>query len=906
MRKKLLYTFLLFVVLLPLAACGGDEDKKEELPVAPTSAPPTPEDVKEERTTVLFAVNDVEQPLYEGLVESFKEANPDVHVELVSLNEILELDLVGGEFPEDAWQRLASQADVINLMPGQETVQQGLIRDLTPLMQADPNFEADDFYPNALERSQWEGGTWSLPTRTLFDMIYYDKDAFDEAGVPYPETGWSWDDFLAAARGLTIREGDAVTRWGFVQPWANHWMFVEGRVGPVIDRSTEPPTPRLDQPEVTEAIRWYVDLYLKEEVTSASDEVEGALASQGQTLVESGEAPMWHDWFVLWAYRKEQGNRGIVPYPVDTPDSHSTMIWTSGVSMSAGTAHPEAAWRWMDFLTRQDISEQGPLVRFLPPRRSVAETGGFWDDIDPELADALRYALDHSYVLQQTAGYEAISDVMEPVLLEEKPLEDALIEAQAEAEAEIQEAQVERAEATPVPTVVVAAPEEKSPAAEGAVTVVFNVGTGVLSMQAYRDAAQRFHEAHPDIVVEVQMPNVTDTSITMRSVAESADCFQWVPQVKNPGNQAAILSLEPFMDADPSFSTDDFYPPVLEKFAWQGQLWGLPLELRPYVVEYNKALFDTAGLDYPAQSGGAELFWTTDDFVELAAALTQGEDEAKQYGFVPQALEVNDLLLLIEPRGARLIDLNADPPAFTLDDPSTAEALRWYADMSTAYGVKPIFVSDIAKVTEISAAAIEREGLISEGRVAMWTNLGSNTITGDREDLDIGVAPLPAGTSGATASGTATGYFISAQTEVRQACWLWINFLTQQPGLTEGLPARRSVAETDGYREQVGDERADVYLASVAGAERASVFDTLTGEAWLAGGIYWLGRAYDQVVNEQASVEAALDAAQNMAEDYRACVIVDDAISDEAAWQACMQEVDPSLPAFLFNQGENQ
>jgi multiple sugar transport system substrate-binding protein len=582
------------------------------------------------------------------------------------------------------------------------------------------------------------------------------------------------------------------------------------------------------------------------------------------------------------------------------------MIWTTGVSMSAGTAHPEAAWRWMDFLTRQDISEQGPLVRFLPPRRSVAETGGFWDDIDPELADALRYALDHSYVLQQTAGYETISDVLEPVLLEEKPLEDALIEAQAEAEAEIQEAQVERAEATPVPTVVVAAPEEEAPAAEGAVTVIFNVGTGVLSVQAYRDAAQRFHEAHPDIVVEVQMPNLTDTSITMRSVAESADCFQWVPQVKNPENQAAILSLEPFMDADPSFSTDDFYPPVLEKFAWQGQLWGLPLELRPYVVEYNKALFDTVGLDYPAQSGAAELFWTTDDFVELAAALTQGEDEAKQYGFVPQALEVNDLLLLIEPRGARLIDLNADPPAFTLDDPSTAEALRWYADMSTAYGVKPIFVSDIAKVTEISAAAIEREGLISEGRVAMWTNLGSNTVTGDREDLDIGVAPLPAGTSGATASGTATGYFISAQTEVRQACWLWINFLTQQPGLTEGLPARRSVAETEAFREQVGDERAAVYLASVAGAERASVFDTLTGEAWLAGGIYWLGRAYDQVVNEQASVEAALDAAQKMAEDYRACVIVDDAISDEAAWQACMQEVDPSLPAFLFNQGENQ
>ena len=898
MKKKLLFVTL--IVSLLLAACSEKEETPSPTPVPATPVPATPvpatPEAGEEPTTILFAVGDFERPLYESLIESFEEANPDIHVQLVSINEILEMDLVGGEAPDDTWQRLASRADVINGGASRETVQQGLVRDLTPLIQADPNFQRDDFYPGALESNQWDGGTWSLPTRVMFNLIFYDKDAFDEAGVSYPEPGWSWDDFLTKANALTVREGGVVIRWGFVQPSTFHLPFIEGRTGPLIDQTTDPPTPRFDQPEVAEAVRWYVDLYLKEEAVPYFDEEEGALASQEQTLVESGEAPMWHEPSAVWAYRKEQGNRGVVPYPVDAPDSRTSLIMTQDVTMSAGTAHPDAAWRWMDFLSRQDTSRQGPFVQFLPARRSVAESIGFWDEMDEELADALHYAIDHGYVAQTTTGYDAFLDALEATLSGEKSVEAALAEAQTQAEADIQEAQADQAEATPVPTVVVTAPKEEASAGEGVVTISFNPYLGALDMQAYRDAAQQFHEAHPDIQVEIQMPDLTDTSITMRSIAEGADCFQWTPDIQNPENQAAILGLKPFLDADPSFTTDDFYPSVLEKFTWQGQLWGLPAGLLPYVIEYNEDLFDAARVDDPA------LDWTTDDFVELAAALTRGEGEDKQYGFVPQYFEVNDLLLLIEPRGAQLIDESADPPTLTLNDPATVEAVRWYAGLSTEYGVKPVFLADIANITEANAFYIEREALISGGRAAMWTHLGLPAIGGDRDELNIGVAPLPAGIHGASGSGTAFGCFISAQTEARQACWQWITFLTEQPGLTGGLPARRSVAESDAYRQQVGDERAAVYLASVAGAEHASVFDSLTGQGWLVGGMYWLGRAYSQVVAGEASVEEALNAAQRISDDYRACVVVNDAVSDPKEWRACLLEVDPTLPAFLFGQ----
>ncbi len=118
------------------------------------------------------------------------------------------------------------------------------------------------------------------------------------------------------------------------------------------------------------------------------------------------------------------------------------------------------------------------------------------------------------------------------------------------------------------------------------------------------------------------------------------------------------------------------------------------------------------------------------------------------------------------------------------------------------------------------------------------------------------------------------------------------------------MPSRRSVAESDAYNQQVGAEKAAVYRASAEGAKGATG-DVFEGETWMStAGSIWLGRAYDQVVNEGASVEEALNAAQKMAEDYRACVIVNEAMSDQEAWQTCIKEVDPSVPDFLLGQSQ--
>jgi multiple sugar transport system substrate-binding protein len=895
------------IIALALTGLGAGCQAQKTTTPTPISLPGVVTQVpltEQAEATISFACHESELSQYEELAKQFQQQSPHIKLRVISIEETLGLDEENWRWPEDALQQLVSAADtlVVWIHPG--NTYQGLVQDLTSFIEADPNFQPEDFYPGTLERYQWDGGTWALPITIDFQLICYHKDAFDKVGVPYPEPGWTWEDFLSKVRALTVREGDKVTRWGLALLFPHDaWSFIEGRVGPLLDTTTDPPTPRFDRPEVIGAVRWYTDMFLKEKLMTyvqRSKRPEGGSFLDMRMLYNGGLAAMWVDTYTVWRGTVGWPRVDIVPFPVDNPTSRSTLLLPRAVVMSAGTRYPYAAWRWMDFLSKQAISAWG--IHLLPARRSVAEMSGFWDKLDGELADVLRYAIDHGYTRLQGPEHDLIRAnlllALDAIIKGEKSVEEAMAEAQEQAMTHIQEYLARLAQVTPVPPFVVAAPEEQKPAGEEVMTITFTPGLGSLGMQQHRDLVKRFHETHPDIMVEVKaVPFLTDPR-DLQSLANAADCFLGYPSFQEPENRAAILNLEPLLEADPSFAINDFYPQVLEQFTWQGQLWGLPAEVEPYVIEYNKDLFDAADLDYPP------LDWTPDDFLALAVALTQGGDDDKQYGFVPEAYEGNALPVILERLGARLIDESVDPPALSFDDPATIEALRWYAELATVHGVRPLFVTDLAEL-EKAPSFYAREVMINEGRAAMWTSSSSQSAMAlGRNGLNIGVAPLPFGQGGTNSYLSARGYFISAWAEDPRACWEWISFLTGQWQAVRGLPARRSVAESEAYRQQVGEERAVAYLTSVAGLERP--FQIFSEESWLRGAIYWLFQAYGQVLKGEASVEEALGIAQRMADDYRACVMARDAFSDRGGWQACLIEVDPTLPDFVFEAEEGE
>ena len=124
-----------------------------------------------------------------------------------------------------------------------------------------------------------------------------------------------------------------------------------------------------------------------------------------QVLIDKGQAAMWPETDIVLWWRNQQGNVGAVPFPVDNADDQTTPSTTQSLWLSSGTNQPEAAWRFMDFLSRQGVTTAGLDVNSLPARRSVAEATGYWDELDEELAETMRYALEHSYILRGRASY---------------------------------------------------------------------------------------------------------------------------------------------------------------------------------------------------------------------------------------------------------------------------------------------------------------------------------------------------------------------------------------------------------------------------------------------------------------------------------------------------------------------
>jgi ABC-type glycerol-3-phosphate transport system substrate-binding protein len=121
-----------------------------------------------------------------------------------------------------------------------------------------------------------------------------------------------------------------------------------------------------------------------------------------------------------------------------------------------------------------------------------------------------------------------------------------------------------------------------------------------------------------------------------------------------------------------------------------------------------------------------------------------------------------------------------------------------------------------------------------------------------------GMMPLPSDARPVTGV-SAEGYVISAETQHPDACWEWITFLSQQMG---GLmPARKSLAESTAYEQQVGEEMANVTRVSMDNvlpiAPEALSFR-------YAGEIF--SQAVDMIVDEGVTPQEAMDWAQREAE----------------------------------------
>src|SRR5262249_39602575 len=142
-----------------------------------------------------------------------------------------------------------------------------------------------------------------------------------------------------------------------------------------------------------------------------------------------------------------------------------------GYMISAGTEHPAEAWQWIEFLSRQQTDQPGPVgpggynvPRRIPARQSLAEQTNFWKSIDEGTAAAHKWAIaPPAPPPDRTPDYTAfgaLGNALEQVLgADKKDPQKALQEAQKQLEQQLAEVQLTPTATPNTGPVVVATPE---------------------------------------------------------------------------------------------------------------------------------------------------------------------------------------------------------------------------------------------------------------------------------------------------------------------------------------------------------------------------------------------------------------------------------------------------------------
>lgn len=812
------------------------------------------------QTVIKMAIENAQRAFYQPLVTAFEEEHPEIDVKLLAIEDV-------ASNSDDYWKQVAESADLFTYSTSHQAGEAYLLN-LDPLIENDPFFEKDDFAPGLLP-SDGES-IYAIPTSAVYRLIYFDKSAFDEAGLPYPKPGWSLDEFLAAAQLLTAREGDETVRWGY--------MPLDVRYEPLLSTQLTAPLivngqPRWEAADVITAVQQFSELFTQYQISpwlpTYRDLATGRL--EQLQLMGNGTSAMWQRGHTFWS---QYPDAGVVTAPVSEAGYAADPLLT-GFAISRGTQQPEAAWQLLTFLSRQS-----PIVMDdslpVPARLSVAEVTNFWERIPPQLAPALRFAVENNKAARFSVKTIGIVDVLAAVIEDDLSVETAVANAQTTS---VEQSGTPQETSEPI---MVATDEPETP------QITIRFATTWNEYDAIRELAKAYQEENKGIAINVERID-TEQPINEDPILAQADCFVYMADQVEQYEQP-LLALTPLIELDSTIDVSDFYPGAIVKLTSNGDLFALPAWVRMRYIEYNRTLFEEAGITEPNAD------WTLAQFLQSAQALT--DEEKGQVGFVDWERRV-----LIDGM-TQFTPHPIDPEQQQFDFAATEEMMQWYVDLVTLYRVQPPMPGLFLDVEEVFDRYDLFYQLVTQEKAAMWIgDVNDRGLTNwvNAQESQIGVVPIPRGPSGRNidfGQGLAA-YYIKADTDLRQPCWEWIKFLTEQPLISPYLPGRITTAESAKFMEYVGAERVTVYLSSAVHSTEETV-PSLNG--WYNPALLWLSIIYELAVKENQPIQPALLEAQELFNTYRACLIENNGFSVEPIWQACATATDARLKARYGSQ----
>ncbi len=139
-----------------------------------------------------------------------------------------------------------------------------------------------------------------------------------------------------------------------------------------------------------------------------------------------------------------------------------------------------------------------------------------------------------------------------------------------------------------------------------------------------------------------------------------------------------LAPLDDLARGERAFKLDDYFPGTIEAVSDQGKLYGVPLAAAPMVFQYDKRLFDAAGLGPPDAS------WNWSTLLNAAKQLTNPDAEGgPQYAL--NLMGQNYIPALVWQNGGEFA--TKDGRRCLLAEPAAVEAIKFYSDLMHVHKV---------------------------------------------------------------------------------------------------------------------------------------------------------------------------------------------------------------------------
>ncbi len=281
--------------------------------------------------------------------------------------------IAGGTAPDVLWW-------TANALP--EYVEANAVLDITPYIKRD-KYDFSDFFENAVSGFILDGKTYGIPIALNVQVVSYNQDMLDAAGVAYPAENWTWNDMLNMAKKLTIRDGSGKAKqfgftgfFGFFADGSTFMPVVWSNGGEVFNKIDFPTESLVTSKEVVDALTFIRDFRFKHKAEALPGE---QTRISGEDHFVNGESAMAFTGPGVGNGIKKAGSKfrwNVQTFPRGTKGQPS-QAGAVGLVILRDTKNPDAAWEFVKFMT----SHEGFMIfdraagsgAIFPPRISAVK-----------------------------------------------------------------------------------------------------------------------------------------------------------------------------------------------------------------------------------------------------------------------------------------------------------------------------------------------------------------------------------------------------------------------------------------------------------------------------------------------------------------------------------------------------